>query len=84
MMERDWKWSLLQPDTRRARELHDLDARQLQDVGLKRNDIGQIVLAADPTRLVLPVRRRSVVSIVAEQAHRIARWVIGGARAGSL
>ena len=82
-MDRNWKWSLLQPNARRARELHDLDARQLEDVGLQRNDIGQIVLAEDPTRLVPPARRRSVVSVVVEQAYRIARWVIGGTRARS-
>jgi hypothetical protein len=81
-MERDWKWSLLQPNSRRGKDLRDLDARQLQDVGLKRNDAGQIVLAADPTRGVPRFRRRSIRAGVINHAYRLARRLLGGIMRG--
>jgi hypothetical protein len=76
-MGQDWKWSLLQPNLRRAQELCDLDTRQLQDIGLKRNDVGQIVLAEDPMRVVPQFRHCSIISLVVDQAYRIARQVGG-------
>jgi hypothetical protein len=76
-MERNWKWSLLQPNVRRAKELPDLDARLLQDVGLKRNNVGQIVLAADPSYVVPGFRRRSIGSVVTDHAYRVVKRLLG-------
>ena len=81
-MEHGWRWALLQPSLRRSGDLSDLDCRLLRDIGVIRTDAGDLVLAEDPTRLIVAPSRPSRIWRPASRLGRkiltvLGRWSFG-------
>lgn len=81
-MEHSWRWTLLQPSPRQSGDLSDLDCRLLRDIGVIRTDTGDLVLAEDPTRLIVAPSPPSRIWRPASQLGRniltvLGRWSLG-------
>jgi uncharacterized protein YjiS (DUF1127 family) len=58
-----------------VRELADVDARQLLDIGLVRGEDGSLRLAEDPSRRIGPERPRRAIRATLEGICGLLRWL---------